>query len=415
MKKNLKSEVNLIYDYLSSWDSIKEIRNTNHIGLLSGLPGVILSLSEYSDDESKKDYFKTYIEKTFDIVNKADHLTPTFCDGLAGYGFFLLQLKEENLLKNDSELENDINEVLEEVDEILIPQVEELYSHGNFDILHGLLGIGFYFLKRDNISMVMKVVNIIIEDACKSEDGYIFWKKYDGYDRFATVIDLGNAHGIGANIFFLTKVLTKDYIEDFVKSRITTIIDNAIQFFLKYEQQINEKIFSFYPVKMEYEDYVNKNIVIQNSRLGWCYGDLGILYTLLFASKKIHNESYVSKIVEMLKHVASRKFEDENHKKFIIDAGFCHGTSGIAILFRNIYDITGDDLFLKTSNYWIEKTLVQRKKEQGEDSIDYGLDIKGTDKQNISVLEGLAGILLCYNKFLGKDTTASEELLMIKY
>ncbi|MGG8497558.1 lanthionine synthetase LanC family protein [Tenacibaculum sp. TC6] len=220
---------------------------------------------------------------------------------------------------------------------------------------------------------------------------------------------------MGANIFFLTKVLTKDYIEDSVKSRIITIIDNAIQFFLKYEQQINEKIFSFYPVKMEYEDYVNKNIVIQNSRLGWCYGDLGILYTLLFASKKIHNESYVSKIVEMLKHVASRKFEDENHKKFIIDAGFCHGTSGIAILFRNIYDITGDDLFLKTSNYWIEKTLVQRKKEQGEDSIDYGLDIKGTDKQNISVLEGLAGILLCYNKFLGKDTTASEELLMIKY
>ena len=221
MNQIIKKEITLLYDYLSSWDCIKEIRNTNHIGLLSGLPGVIISLSEYSNNESKKEYFKTYIKKTFDIVNKTNHLTPTFCDGLAGYGFFLLQLKERDLLNNDYKLENDINEVLGEIDDILTPQIEELYGHRNFDILHGLLGLGFYFLKRDNISIVMKVVNIIIKDKCKSEEGYVFWKKYDGYDRFSTVIDLGNAHGIGANIFFLTKVsvirlVIKIFVESFI-------------------------------------------------------------------------------------------------------------------------------------------------------------------------------------------------------
>lgn len=126
------------------------------------------------------------------------------------------------------------------------------------------------------------------------------------------------------------------------------------------------------------------------------------------SSLKIGNSEYFNEIVTMLKHVAKREYKNE---VFFTDAAFCHGTSGISILFRNIYEATKIDLFLEVSNYWLEQTLENKIK----DDISYGLAIKDSDEINISILEGLAGLMVCYNKYLGKDTSISEELLMIKY
>ena len=240
MKQTLNNEINLVYDYLSSWDKIEKNRNSKHIGLLSGLPGVILSLNEYSSIEFKKKYFKDYIDRTFELINKSDHLLPTYCDGLAGYGCFLLSLKNNKLL-NDVELENDIDETLNDIDEILSSQIEELYNLGNLDILHGLLGIGVYFLQKNKLPETLRVIEILKEHICKTEEGYIFWKIPDYNDRSITIIDMGNAHGVCANIFFLTKALSKEFLNEEIKKELIDIIDGTIKFFLNQKQEIKAK------------------------------------------------------------------------------------------------------------------------------------------------------------------------------
>ena len=85
------------------------------------------------------------------------------------------------------------------------------------------------------------------------------------------------------------------------------------------------------------------------------------------------------------------------------------------MLFNNVYDITGKDVFWKTATYWLEQTLIKKDNTQPEGYVNYGFVIENSDEKNISILEGLAGLLVSYLKFLHPGATISEELLTIKY
>src|SRR5260221_5651932 len=63
------------------------------------------------------------------------------------------------------------------------------------------------------------------------------------------------------------------------------------------------------------------------SRLGWCYGDLGICCALWQSLPIINDSSLPEFISEVLRHAATRR---EFDKTRILDDGFCHGSSGVA-------------------------------------------------------------------------------------
>jgi lantibiotic modifying enzyme len=403
-----------------NWNKIKGSRNSNHIGVLSGLPGIIIALADYSiinpitDKPSKE--LKRYILQSFKILEESSQLTPTYCDGLAGYGYFLLKLKKEQIIdKNDKELNGQIDAILEETDEILKERISICNKNGNLDILHGLVGLGFYFIERKSKTEVNDIVKILNNKSSRTEEGYVYWKKLSAYDNYKTIIDMGNAHGISGNIFFLTKllanpnILTKD-------SRIIVndLIDNSMNFYASRTQNITDKIYSFFPSRINHIDFEQKKLVPVNSRLGWCYGDLGTLYTLLMTSIQTGRRLDEKAIVEKLVFVANRRYETEA-EEHVIDAGFCHGTSGLAILFLNIYDVTNNEVFWEAANYWLKQTINKKNKMLSEGDIDYGFVIKDSSEKNYSILEGLSGVLVCYLKFLFSKAPISEELLMIKY
>ncbi|WP_375563077.1 lanthionine synthetase LanC family protein [Bernardetia sp. OM2101] len=405
---DIVKEVENITDYLSDWERIKHVRNARHIGLLAGMPGLILTLSQ-TQPLSNREVIEEYIHKTFDILNESTHISPTYCDGLAGYGYVLLQLQKKKLIHTPS-LQQDIDAVLSEIDEILQEQIVSLSEQNNFDILHGLVGVGLYFLERENIENLEKIVQLTISQTSQTEDGFIYWTKYDKYDYYDTIIDFGNAHGMGANIFFLSKVLSRNILLSELNSKIKEIVVAAIEFYLNHLQKLDDVIYCYFPLKIKATDFHNKSYKAENSRLGWCYGDLGILYTLLHTINLLGINKHYDSIVSMLRTVAQRRDYEQN---FTIDAGFCHGTSGLAIMFLNIYKITNEEFFLETANYWLEQTKAHKEKEKG--NINYGFVIVNSIEENLSILEGLAGVLVCYQKFLEWDTSTAEEILMIKY
>ncbi|KAF2329085.1 lanthionine synthetase LanC family protein [Flavobacterium daemonense] len=413
----ITNEIFDITKFLLNWNNIKDYRSSNHIGLLAGLPGIILVLVEnykINPTDIHSAILKEYINKTFEIIENSESLTPTYCDGLAGYGVFLLKLKTNNLTDaNDKELNNQIDAILEEIDEILEEQLKIYYKSDNLDILHGLLGFGLYFIERENQVGISEIVKILDNKKFRTKEGYVYWKKYDSYATFTTILDMGNAHGMGANIYFLTKLLSKKNIltED-SKIIVTELIDNSIQFYLNNAQNISKDIYCFYPLKIKASAFEQNNLIPENSRLGWCYGDLAILYTLLMASIQIKQKSYEKIILEKLLFVAGRKYSEE---RYPIDAAFCHGTSGIAVLFLNIYYITKNEVFWESANHWLKETFNKKDKNQPNGHIDYGFIIENSAEKNISILEGLAGVLACYLKFLHSEMPISEELLMIKY
>ncbi|MCF6308125.1 MAG: hypothetical protein L3J09_09235 [Flavobacteriaceae bacterium] len=412
----LKIERDSIFNFFLEPKNLGNNRNFNHIGLLSGLPGIILTIVDGLTSAEISEQKKTvlfYIKKTFEIVEETPYLTPSYCDGLAGYGYFLLEIRKLKIVLEDTSLSLEINEILIEIDEILTEQIPKFVEHKNFDIMHGLIGLGLFFLAKKDKNKVLKITEILIQNSYITEKGGVYWKKYDTYDTYSTILDTGNAHGIGANIYFLTKVLSNG-IELSIKrkSELTDLIQNSINFYFEIIQNLSPNIYCYFPLKINFESFQKNNFNPENSRLGWCYGDLGTLYTLLMASNQIKNNQLILDITERLIIVSKRKIEDES---YTVDAGFCHGTSGMAILWYNIFTITQRIEFRTVALYWLDETLKKKIKMDNTYEINYGFIIEDSLQKNFSILEGLSGVLSCYNKFINKTTERVEDILMIKY
>jgi hypothetical protein len=398
---------------LKNYKNISKSRNTNHLGLFSGLTGLIIVLLDCHSKKPmivEKKVIKEFILYTFAIIENNETIMTSYCDGIAGYGFFLNKLKKNNFFLEDSDKEifNQIDDLLNQIDEILEEQIDVFFLQDNYDILHGAVGLGIYFLERDKLDFVFKILDFLVEKSTTIEEE-VFWKKYDKYMSFTTVIDMGNAHGNSSILYFLTKILKKTP----ENKRIKKLIYGNINFYLKNKQLIGNNIFTHYPTLINANDFINKTHMPENSRLAWCYGDLGALYTLLIVTNQICENQMYNDVVSMLEKVANRRLETES---FEIDAGFCHGSSGIAIIFDKIYEHTGMNVFLETSKYWIRETLKHKLKESNSKlSARYDFPIVDTNEQNISLLEGLTGILFCYSKFTLQEMPITEEALFLKF
>lgn len=410
----VKNEVIEILDFIQDWDNISKSRNSNHLGLLSGLTGILLVLLDCYNSSPRligKQKIREYLNRTFDIIEKSESLMCTYCDGLAGYGCFLIKLKQSEIFrsgkKEDLELLIQIDELLNEADEILENQIDVFMSYDERDILHGLIGLGIYFLERGNYKLVDKIIDYLKENSFREGD-QVFWKKYDKHKTLKTVIDMGTAHGNSSVLYFLSKVLSRNPTNEKVKK----LIKENLNFHLKNVQTLNETIYSYFPTIIDANDFENKTYVAKNSRLGWCYGDLGVFNTILNAAIVTDEIEIINDVVNKLENVAKRRLEIETS---VSDAGFCHGTSGNSIIFKNIYNLTGKNIFLDASEYWIEETLKFKLKEINQAfKIGYSFPIVDSDEQNFSLLEGLCGVLFCYFSYIAKNQTLTEETLFLK-
>lgn len=364
----------------------------------------------YNPDLVSKDKIIDYLLKTFDIIDKNSIIMSTYCDGIAGYGFFLMKLNQSNTLEQDNDDDNEIrtqiDEILTQTDEVLEEQIGIFISHDNCDMLHGLVGLGIYFLERNNFEQVNRIITYLKETSFR-KGNQVYWKKYDKYRNYTTVIDMGTAHGNASIMFFLSKAISKQATDQ----NVTELIKGNIHFYLQNEQIFDEDINTFFPTFIKAEDFDQNILKKENSRLAWCYGDLGALYTMLITAVQVDDAELYTIIVSKLRHVAKRKFETEG---FTIDAGFCHGTSGISMIFENIYDITGEKEFSEAAHYWIEETLKHKySSEIRIEKIGYSFLIKDTEnEQNFSLLEGLTGVLCSYKHFLFKNSLTQESLLL---
>jgi hypothetical protein len=415
LKQIVHKEVLEIIDFITNWDNISTSRNANHLGLLSGLTSIIVVLLDvYKNNPTLVDRqkIKEYFLYTFDIIDNNERLMSSYCDGLAGYGFILMKFKQHDVFYNDNDIDieilNQIDEIIIQIDEILEDQIDVFVLQDNHDILHGLIGLGIYFLDTDKLDLVNRIIDFLVERS-SSKEYQVFWRKYDKYKSYTTVIDMGNAHGNTSILYFLSKTLLK--IPD--DKRIMNLIKGNITFYLKNVQTLNDTIFTYLPTLINATEFEKNSHKPENSRLAWCYGDLGALYTLLIVTIQINEKEMYEDIVAMLENVAKRRLETES---FVIDSGFCHGTSGIAIIFDKIYNHTRKNIFLETSKYWIGETLKHKfEKLDSIASIGYSFPISDTNEQNFSLLEGLAGVLFSYSNFLLKEMPLTEESVFLKF
>lgn len=364
---------------------------TDRIGIMDGLSGMVLAFSLYyrnTGDERFFDKMNEAMDLIYDKIYSGNAPIVTYCSGIAGYAWLILYLKENELI------EVDLGDYLSDIDKFLLQYAIIMIENKQFDPLHGVVGIGFYFLKRGNFSIIEKIIEALYHDR-KEINGYLTWSWIKDGNEIA---DFGLAHGIPGALFFLYKC----YIKKFSPQKCSEMIRNNVSFMLKHINISGTP--SYFPSSIECVQKKQFDGKQNFSRLAWCYGDLTALYVLLKMSQSFPLEVDFN---NMLEQVSERKNYSET---LVRDAGFCHGTSGIAQIFNRLYHETGNTCFKETAIYWMERTLLWGTQTEGIAGYVF------TENQNIpplDVLVGISGVALTLLSFLNPKLINWDESMFL--
>ncbi len=399
-KPLLEKKVKEIYDVLKHIDL-----QDQHHGVLSGISGISLFQFYYSrliDEEEPADIGVDLITKTIQGINNG-YAFPTFCTGIAGAGWVLELLNEEEFI----DIDND--ELLEDLDEYLFSTMKENMDNGNYDFLHGAIGFGYYFLKRyqntqsSDLKSKYKEYLLYLVSALKKtseeDPNGTFWESTLMREEDLVGVNLSLSHGLSSIINFLSRA----YVYEDFKSEIHDLLTGTITYILNQKNDDLSAV-SLFP------SWIYKGMEKNSqARLAWCYGDLGVGISLWNAGKALDNTKYKEEAVQIIKHSAQRKDRVEAGVK---DTGLCHGSCGIATIFNYMYKETKDPIFKDTADFWMDQVLKMATHKTNAGYLQWRGD-KEEWHEETNVLEGIAGIGLAMISFLATFDTKWDECLMI--
>lgn len=372
-------------------------QNVNGIpGLCSGEFGILLFMyyyTRFSNNKKIQDSTYAYTDKLInnveEIIGNMDRLNEKFylpySNGLSGILYTLKFLNEKEFIEFDF---YDYDETVEH----LAIAMNNFVKSKNYDFLHGALGIGFYFLKVKEYKLVEELIDNLYDSVIIENSGKIL----EWYKRFnsAKDFDISLSHGISSIIVFLSRAIKSNICID----KSTQILTGTITYLMSFEQDF-QLTGAHFP----------SNTGTLKSRLAWCYGDLGIASSIWYAGKITNNEEWGNKALDIFTDSAQRLSLIDNH---VHDAGICHGSAGIAMIFKRMYIETGNDLFLETAYKWINQTLNFSKYSDGLAGYKT-LWMNNELIRDFSLLTGISGIGLVLLSFLENDMQDWDELFLL--
>ncbi len=396
----LEKKVKEIYHVLKHAD----LEDMHH-GVLSGISGLSLFQFYYSrltDEEEPADVGVDMITKTIQGINEG-YAFPTFCTGIAGAGWVLELLNEEEFI----DIDND--ELLVDLDEYLFNVMKENMNEGLYDFLHGAIGYGYYFLKRYENTRSAELKNkykehllyliTALKNTSEDDKNGKFWKTTLIKEEDLIGVNLSLSHGLSSIVNFLSRV----YVHEYFREEVHDLLTATISYMLSHKNEDLTRT-SLFPSWIH--EGMEKN---SQARLAWCYGDLGVGISLWRAGKALDNSEYKEEALQIVKHAAQRKDITEAGVK---DAGLCHGSCGIASIFNRMYKETEDPIFKETADFWMEQVLKMDTHKSNAGYLQWRGD-KEEWKEETNLLEGIAGIGLAMISFLATFDTKWDECLMI--
>jgi len=324
------------------------------------------------------------ILEIFEKINEGEIAT-TFCSGIAGAVWAIKHLEKRQIIDTEVDF-NYLNPLLKQ-------SAINFASAGNFDFLHGSDGIISYLLTTEMTEeeFINEWLKLLSMHAIK-EKGHYSWESLLNIDTGERAINLSLSHGISSRIILLSEVVQK-----FPKNALANeILNGCVEFLLSHKR--NESEVSIFPM------YFNPQATYSN-RLAWCYGDLGNGIALWRAGKLLNKNVWKETGLETLIHCSKRRGLKESN---VVDAGFCHGTSGITHIFNRFYRETGRKEFDEARIYWMNQTLDlsagQDEYMAGFQTWD-GINKKFTNRSNL--LEGTMGIAM---SLMGFKAERSDDL-----
>ncbi|WP_143307140.1 lanthionine synthetase C family protein [Chitinophaga vietnamensis] len=375
------------------------IQQDVHPGLLGGYSGMALFYAYYyqhSEADEHLEKVHSLIERCVNDLSEMP-LTGAHSAGIAGIAWTLQHLVRMGFMEED-----DMVDAFEEIDTAIAGFMDTELAEGRNDFLHQGVGVALYFLERlpneHAAKQLSRFVQYLKASAVETPYG-IAWK--DQFSRSSQedlendYYNLGLAHGIPAIIAILARIY-----ESGIETETTRyLVENSVRWVLSTHNTDVSGYQSRYPV------LINANhqaVHEKHSRLGWCYGDLGIATSLWYTGARLQRPDYQQAAMDVFHHVVQYRDEENGNIK---DACLCHGSAGVAHILHRVGAASGDAQVQQGALKWLQTTLQFNHHPEGPAGYRYFQHPDYIDSYNL--LEGITGIGLALLAFL--DTNNSPD------
>ena len=396
MESDIKQKIDQIAECICARMQQEEEKS---FGLYSGKFGWLLFMlyyAQYTKNEKYISFTENCAEKLIqEFVGKEKQ--HTFCSGLSGIMYLFEFLREKEII------DLDISEAQVFLNDYVVFYMRQNIQDRYYDFMHGALGVGLYFLKKKtNPEYIHELIDFLYQTAEVDPQSNIYkWESVlDHEDKKIPVYNLSLCHGISSIIIFLSRVVKSGIYSEKTQEMLTGAVN-----FLLSQQNDFVQIGSFFP------NTVSKNAqeTVSKSRLAWCYGDLGIGVALWQAGNATGQLEWKEKGLELLLQSTCRLTFRETT---VFDAGICHGSAGIAMIFRRMFFQTQRDEFKESVPYWIKKTLSFSSFEDG--LAGYKTRVKDDWECDDSLLTGISGIGLVLLSYIDKNPHEWDEMFLLQ-
>jgi len=374
-------------------------KTTQPCGLLNGLAGELLFLFKLSqfkptlvNDSLFHDKLEYLQQQLPNVINQPDLST-----GLSGQGWFLEFINQAQGADYDSEL-------CEDIDDILLNSLSIERWQGEVEMVKGLGGIAMYAARRQLISdcpeFFEKIVSHFESTATQVSENTLSWAqptnsifRFNKENPNVAEYNLGLAHGVPSIIAAILPALKIPTLFE----RTKRLLIQSCDWLLQQELDAPQSVSCF-------ASSCNDN---NGSRLGWCYGDLTIALTLARVGKALELPSYVDKAKKVSLHAAKRN----SSQGMVYDAGLCHGSAGLALIFQLLHQQFDEPKLLQAANKWLLYTL-DLYREKGLEGFYMYSSLTKEYQEDSGFLMGYSGIGLCLLAALGEQADWTDCLLM---
>jgi len=335
---------------------------------------------------------------------------PSYAAGIAGIRYTLHYLADSHFITPAE------GAALDDAEPYLLRFAEERLQSGDYDLLHGALGIIMNHSSTISPfhSSTLPLLHSLISLSQPTAANHLSWSTTNPKTG-TPEINLGLAHGIPSILLILSKYLFREPQANSSRpkgavrepqanlsrpegairepqanssrpegairpSEARTLLESGMAFLLscQLEPGANGSLFPHRIVDGKPD---------QPGRLAWCYGDPGVGAAVWQIGANCGRDDWKAEGVRILRRAAARQHAKENR---ISDACLCHGSAGLALIFYKMALLTGHEEFLDASDHWMRATLDYGHEEHYAGGYRY-LTTGERYISNYSLLEGLAG------------------------
>jgi lantibiotic biosynthesis protein len=240
------------------------------------------------------------------------------------------------------------------IDELLRGYLARTPWPGDYDVISGLAGYGIYGLERMPRTIAADIVTRVVErlrDTAVHTDAGTCWHRkpeFLGVEGRALspdgCYDLGVAHGVPGVLAVLAGAVATGVARDVAGP----LLDGAWRWMMA--NRLSPDAETTYAYSIPGRPQVP-------TRSAWCYGDPGVAAAMYAAARRLGNTAWVGDALTIARRAAARPVE----RCGCVDAGLCHGTAGLALIYTRLWQASGEPVFADAARGWVRETLALRR------------------------------------------------------